>query len=402
MDTASSLEKIEILRHPKRLYISKLEKRGRASRYIQNEDRILTEFRAFLSEEFGGEHLCNISDDHVLAFNDFLKSDKKFYTITTNSKPVQRKRIDLTGPTRLDYLEVIVRFYHWLISQNVVSVNPAENAIEILQENNSGGKEFGDGPPNRMKIEMTEMKAFLNWLVHPLHIALYLFLLKTGARRGETVNIDLCCVNIDHPVYELILDRHGVELVDEVEDKPDSIFIRPKFNEGSVIGGEKRDLGNKRFRKNGTVIPIDSELKIALIEYLLVRRTTTENHAPDCHPLFVKPTRIGQHDRLTHTSIDALVKNTLGEYGWYVSGDLTEDKVTFHYFRHYFSHNHRHERRGVYDGYLPEGVRKYIRGDAPDEKTADIEHYNHDNWDDWERYIREPYLDGIYQFDLFR
>lgn len=401
MDTASSLEKIDVLRRPKYHYISLLEKKGRSTRYIQNEDRVLTEFQTFINEEFDGEHLCNITDDHVVASNEFLKSDNRFYTITTNSTPPKRKQIELTDRTRLDYLEVIVRFYNWLVSEDVVSVNPGENAVEILQEDNSNGNEFGESSPKRRRIEMSEIEAFLRWLKQPFHLAIYLFLLKTAARRGETTNVDLCCVNLDHPLYDLILDRHDVELLKEVKDKPDSIFIGPKFNEKSVVRGEKRVLGNKRNREDGSVVPIDSELKIALLQYLLVRRPTTQRHENGCHPFFVQPTQRGRNDRLRDSSIDALVRNTLGEYGWYNSTAATEDKVTFHYFRHYFSHNHRHERRGVYRGYLPEGVRRYVRGDLVGDDSADSVHYDHEHWDTWERYIREPYLEGIYEFGIF-
>ncbi|VTT86304.1 hypothetical protein DM2_2342 [Halorubrum sp. DM2] len=50
---------------------------------------------------------------------------------------------------------------------------------------------------------------------------------------------------------------------------------------------------------------------------------------------------------------------------------------------------------------MPEGVIAYIRGDAPEGDSVREQTYRHDDWNVWERYIKRPYLEGIYEFNLY-
>jgi integrase len=203
-----------------------------------------------------------------------------------------------------------------------------------------------------------------------------------------------------------------VTLESEIRNKPDTIYIYPSFSKGDIVEGEVRKQGNKRKKDEGTVIPLDSELKTALIEYLLTRRPADRHDT--AFPLFTKTSCSGQNDRMNKNSLyNMLTKSGSGtgilfEYGWYKIGADTEDNVTLHYFRHYFSDNHKHNH-GVHLDHMPMGVIAYIRGDTDDsavtggdsQDAALHKNYSHDDWMNWKRNVRKPYLDSIYKFGVY-
>jgi integrase len=242
-------------------------------------------------------------------------------------------------------------------------------------------------------------------------------------RIGELLNIDLRCVHVGdgegntHPVYQDILDTYDVRLKPEVRNKPDSIFIYKKFNAGTEMEGEVRGCGNKRKDDDGSVIPIDDELKTALLEYLLTRNPPlTHYDQGTAIPLFTKPSNQGPLDRLTYNTILTEFgtrgdgeDGALAEFGWYEQGADTEDNVFMHYFRHYFTDNMKHNH-GVYRGWMPTGVIAYIRGDVDKSATVGSERrdstarentYSHSDWRNWKINVEAPYLNNIYKFGVY-
>lgn len=403
MDTMSSTDIVEVKRKPIEKFIQRKRRYGREEGYIGKIESALREYEAFLYHQYN-EHICNVTDEHVVAFNEYLKSDGKYYVIKKRGPRGQAgetKKRDIEGTTRHDYLIQLVGLYEWLVNdEQILSTNPAKKALTDL-----GDDEFDLTPPGRPRIEIHEMSEFLKWLPDPQARAIVLFLLKTAARVGEAMNVDLCCLNIDHPLYQTFLQNNQIELVNQVKDKPDTVFFMPSFVKGSVIRGEERHWGNKRKRKNGSVVPIDEELKTSLLEYFLVRRKARKHSTPG-KPLFTKTTTRGKGNRMTIGSVSSLLTSQrktsgyLAKYGWYEQGAPTEENVTLHYFRHYFTHNHKH-LRGVYQEHLPKGTRKYIRGDVPDKDDVEDDNYSHSDWDNWGRFIKIPYLDNIYKFGIY-
>jgi len=400
LDTGTDKNDLKIKRDPISKFTDEKATLGRADNYIGKLERNLTEFEAYLYHEHD-EHICNVSYKEILAFNKFLRGDTNrstFYTITDrNGNP---KEIDLADTNRHQKIQYLRDLYGWLINEDVVSTNPAETALTKLDDD-----EFDLTPPSRPRKEMFEMREFLQWISNPLIRSFIMLLLKTGARLGQAANLDLCDIHIDHPLYYDLLDEVNVDLHDEVVNKPDSIYFRPGFQEDTEIRGEVRALGSKTKRRNGCVIPIDDELKTALLEYILVRRKATK-HTPESKPFFVKHTLHGDLDRLTKDAVYGLltVKNDtsgcLKEYGWYEQGAPTADNVTVHFFRHFFTHNHK-PRKGVYRDYIPEPVRRYVRGDVPKGNSAEDINYDHDDWNVWTEFIKKPYLDAIYKFNIY-
>ncbi|WP_283402516.1 tyrosine-type recombinase/integrase [Halorubrum sp. DM2] len=399
MDTSTSTNILELKREPIREYIGRKRRYGKNAEYIKKTRAILREFETFLFKDFGS-HLCDIDDTHVAAFNEHLRTGGQYYTIT-GAQSKKPKQIDLIDRTRHEYLRELVGFYNWLVEdEGVLTQNPAKKALNDLPES-----EFDLSPPGRPRIEMPEMRAFVQWLSTPIHRAIILFLLKTGARIGEMVNLDLCCLNLSHPIYQSLLERRGISLDSAIRSSPDTVFLQGGYQSNTEIRGEARTVGNKRQRPSGTLVPIDDELKTALLEYLLTRRCAY-SHPQQARPVFLNRQGSGDNDRLTRQSVyGILTKNgasegVLKQYGWWSRGLPTEEKVTPHYFRHYFTHNHRHNQ-GVHDQYMPEGVIAYIRGDAPEGDSVREQTYRHDDWNVWERYIKRPYLEGIYEFNLY-
>lgn len=391
MDTSTSADELDIKRDPIGAYTDRLERYNRESGYVGNMRAILTEFQALLRKDHG-EHLCNIDDSHIIAFNNHLKESDHYLT-RASVKGDPPASIDISDQTRYEQLRRLSTFYEWLSDGvGVVSSNPAKQALTNLSEPG-----FNNHPPDRPRIELDDMSAFVRWIDDPLPRTLVLFLLKTGVRLGEAVNVDLCCLNIDHPVYDTIADRESVGVRSEVTGRPDTVYIDPGYRAGTEVRGEIREAGSKRQRDGGTVIPLDAELKFVLVEYLLTRRPTIDESAS---PLFTMPTLRGSH-RLTTSAVSKMLTDggLLQRYGWWEHGADTSEKVTAHYFRHYFTHNHRHNQ-GVHDGSMPESVIAYIRGDAPDRSTARGDNYRHQSWNDWESQIKEPYLEGLYQFGV--
>ena len=206
------------------------------------------------------------------------------------------------------YLQFLKSFYTVLNEEDAFAGNPVRTPLSDFRT------EYEDelGDPDRPYIPLTRLKTFMNWLDTPFARALWLLAFKLANRKGESINLDLRCLNIAHPILDQIIAKHDVNLDPRVRDRPDTILIYGHFNGGTEIpndstpgwegDGEVREAGNKRKRDTGSVLPIDSELKTALIEWLLLRSPTLDR---ELHPLFAigsgsvrRPTTQTVEDRL--------------------------------------------------------------------------------------------------------
>lgn len=414
-DTDLDIDEFEVKKNPIDQYISRKRQKN-DEKTVNRKLRSLSELEAFLYHEFN-EHICNASEKHIDAFNQHLKGERdrdKHYHIKHTSRGKHSDElgwIDDCGERHRHTHIVRCRvFYGWLKRRGVVSVNPAKGWLESAED------EFDLTPPDRKRIELHEMRDFVQWIDDPLPRAIVLTFLKTGVRLGELLNIDLSCLHIadasgeTHPLYKSILNKYDVKLRSDIEHKPDTLYIYSN----SDLKDKNRRRSNKRKKDEGTVIPLDNELKTALIEYLLARQHPKEGM--DDIPLFTN-TSESEYSRLTKSSLYALITARSGDspdgvlkrYGWYEEGEDTENNVTVHYLRHYFSDNHKHNH-GVHHDWMPIGVISYIRGDTDESALAeDIdsqssalqENYSHSDWRNWKKHVREPYLNAIYKFNVY-
>jgi len=272
-------------------------------------------------------------------------------------------------------LRIVQSFLMELLERDVIESNPVAYVCDEA--------DFDHDDPDKIDRTVDEIGEYLRAIPNLQQRGIGVAFAKTGIRGGENHNIDLPFLHLDHEIYDAILDQHDVTLVDEVADHPDTLYIPSEPTIGETFRGEKRQCGNKR--KRGTKIPIDGELKKALLDWLAVRPETSYPH-----PLWVtsvgEPTRIGGK-----ASNNKLTNYWAEETGLVDDGDT--GAFTPHWFRHFFTTNMK-PGRGHHDDSIAPSLVKYIRGDVEDDI---MEVYTHD----WGDQVREQYLDSIYHFGIY-
>jgi integrase/recombinase XerC len=281
----------------------------------------------------------------------------------------------LASRTLEEKLRIVQSFLKELLERDVIGSNPVAYVCDETA--------FDHSEPAKIDRTIPEIGTFLRAIPSLQQRAMGTTFAKTGIRKGENYNIDLPFIHLDHDAFYRTLDQHGISVHDEIADHPDTLYIPSEPTMGEEWRSEKRILGNKR--KRSTRIPIDGELKQAMLDWLAVRPETAHPH-----PLWVtssrNPTRIGT----------ANLNKKLTKY-WAEETGLVEDgstgEFTSHWFRHFFTTNMK-PGRGHHDDSIPPTLVKYIRGDVEDDI---MEVYTHD----WGTQVREQYLDAIYQFGIY-
>ena len=377
---------------------------------------------------------------------------------------------NLDSKTVEDHLQFLKSFYTTLNEEDAFAGNPVRTPLSNFRDEYED--ELDDA--GRPYIPLTRLETFMNWLDTPFSRAMWLLAFKLGNRKGETINIDLRCLNIAHPIFDQVIAKHDVNLDPRVRDRPDTILIYGTFSQGDTIpndrtpgwesDGEVRECGNKRKQDTGSVLPVDSELKTALIEWLLVRPPTFHR---DLHPLFVigsgsvkRPAgqAVGLRLWASDSYVDSIRRfareeslekcptcNTpvtaqnleTGEktgrryrcrncsavhwrsifwgpqqsaenYDEFDTTYSTEQKMLYHQGRHTFSSAHSVKNSDLHSGVIPKAVRtEAIRGDSNNQGDTEDQVYIEDQYQNFEKDVREPYLhgakgaDGIYKFGLY-
>lgn len=156
-----------------------------------------------------------------------------------------------------------------------------------------------------------------------------------------------------------------------VKDRSNSVYIPPdrELNESNVP----------------RALPLDDELRLQPIEYLLVR---PDNGKPW---MFLSPTR---HDRMINSKVNEVWKDYFRpEYIF--EDDDQYDSITSHFGRHRFTAYFRNERvwqEEVIDYVL--GHEGSYDGDTPDSQSLST--YVHTYYED----VRDKYIQDIYKFGL--
>lgn len=243
--------------------------------------------------------------------------------------------------------------------------------------------EFETSSTNKFERSVDQVGTYIRGIKDQQFRAVAAVFGKTGIRRGENDNIDLPHIHINDEIFYQLLDDHGISLHKEISDKPDSLYIPSEPLSGEEYREEVRDRGNKRERD--TIIPIDKELKQALIDWLAVRPITTYPH-----PLWT--TERGSKERMGGPYMGRKVKEWGQETG-FVGGE-TVSEFTPHWFRYFFT-TQLQPGYGDHPDYLEPTMVKYLRGDVMEDDM--LEHYTQA----WGDTIRREYLDAIYQFHIY-
>jgi site-specific recombinase XerC len=279
------------------------------------------------------------------------------------------------------YLRIVQSFLKELLERDVIESNPVAYVCDET--------DFDHDEPDKIDRTVAEIGSYLRSIPNLQQRAMGVTFGKTGIRKGENINIDLAFLHLDHDGYHQVLDQHGVTLVDEITDHPDTLYIPSEPTVGEVFRGEKRRCGNKR--KRGTKIPVDGEMKKALLDWLTVRPETSHPH-----PLWVSPA--GEPTRIGKMNPNSKLTNYWAEEtGLVENGDTGE--FTPHWFRTFFTTEML--PGGHYDDSLEPTLVKYIRGDKGTATTQDGTDIMDTYKQDWGNRVHEQYLDSIYQFGIY-
>ncbi|QLK26021.1 tyrosine-type recombinase/integrase [Natrinema zhouii] len=317
---------------------------GKSERTLEAYERVLRQFETFLAERFDVDTVGGAQRRECMAWIHSLRGAFEDSTIAS-------------------YASYLNRFYDYMTRVGAFDDNPMALVMEEMSESI-------DTNPTRRDISVGEMRSFVATIAHPLERCVIVTLLKTGMRVGECCNLDLRDLHLELPELDLEWEpRVGLER------RPSSVFVSSEPARGTTVNGEERTASNKR--KRDTVVPVDDELRAALLEWLAVRPDAIS----PAQPLFLD-TGSSWGERLTPSDVRYIVQKHAREYGWYRTGGGTKENVTPHYFRHFFT-THLRDRTG------DRGIVQYLRGDVAGDV---IDTYTH-NWGDR---VRETYLESVY------
>lgn len=325
-------------------FIDDLMFHGKSERTLDAYERVLRRFEHFLGER--DESPGTASKRDCMAF-------------------VHSLRGSLAESTVASYASYVHRFYSYMTQTEALDRNPMALVMTEMDESISTD-------PTRREISITDMRQFVSRIIHPLERAVVLTLLKTGLRVGECCNLDLRDLNLDAPA---VREAHEYTYRPQLDGRSGSIFVSNDIDQGQKVNGEKRTASNKRERV--TVIPVDEELKEALVTWLTIRPDTPS----PAEPLFIDTGRKWGH-RLEPSQVRTFVRRHADAMGWYRGGGGAEENVTPHYFRHFFT-TYLRDRTG------DRGIVKYLRGDVAQDV---IDTYTHD----WGDRVRTVYETNIY------
>ncbi len=216
-------------------FLQDIEHHGRNERTAAAYRRVLSEYETFLQERFDTTPPAASYRD-CMAWIHEMRSTHSESTVAT-------------------YASYLNRFYSYLERVGHAEENPMTVVLEEMNETIESN-------PTRRDITLAEMRAFVADVRHPLHRAIIVLLLKTGLRAGELCNLDLIDCHLAHGAKDWQPRAH-------IAGRPDSLFISTEHTYGEESGGEQRTASNKRKRE--TVIPIDEEVKRALVQWLAIR-----------------------------------------------------------------------------------------------------------------------------------
>lgn len=295
----------------------------------------VTEFFEWLVDNANQPSVSEIDNAHTARFNRWAKA--------THARSTYRHRII----TLNHMFEVLDSLDHNIWTKPVESVPDSQE----VRDSHKHGRE----------LDVSDVSQFILSVRNPLWHAFFLTLIKTLCRNQEATNILLSEVHINDPDIYQLYDDLDITLHPAVSHSPDSIYI------------PSDRAGNKR--KSDTRIPIDPELKSALIQWLTVRPTTKQSIS-DPQTLFVS---LGDNwGQPVAPSTVSMKFGALAPESWRPE----EDPFTPHNFRHWTNRQLR--------GNIPDHCLSYLRGDAPDI----LDHYD-DLLAEYQEDVREPYLRHI-------
>jgi len=299
--------------------------------------RSFREWKQYMNRH--GRHPACPNENHVKGWVEYLRDE--------------RGNASGTIQNRLMYLNAAYQYWQEDAAfPHPQDYNPIDLAKETVDLNDDGPKE-----PPRLTID--ELQEKIEEITHIRDRALVLIQLKLGLRATEVCNIKLS---------EIHLNISDVR--DHYEEMGDVTPINGRKN---VVYIPHDREGNKSRRPR--MLPLDDELRQALLQYLLIR---PDNDEPW---LFLSKNQRGQ---LQKSDINKVWKEAF--HPEYAETDEYRP-VTSHYGRHRFTTYWRVEED------LNRELIKYMRGDTAGTATLEdrgaIDEYIHTYYEDIEPVYRE-------------
>lgn len=278
---------------------------------------------------------------------------------------------DLCGFTASMYandLKRMVKFYH---TRGYFEYNPIDMALENF--------DFTfHKHPGKKKIPLSRLRSEIDQTKVPSTVVIVVLLLKTGIRRSELYNLDLRDIHLDHKVARKWMPSPR----QEINSKPDTLFIDSTINEGDTVCGRERAAGNKP--RSTRPIPIDKETKDTLVWWISMLPPSPSDAQPLLRNYGGLIGRPRHYDRIYKDFVNWGIDHGL-------RGEDSEYHIIPHWCRHWFTTKLRENIEnddipiGTADGYIGG-----LRGDSAD---GVLDLYTHD-WQE-EDWISQVYRDNI-------
>lgn len=312
---------------------------------LENYTTPIRQWKAFMAEQ--GRHPACPTEHHVTGFVTYLRTE--------------HGNADVTIKPKLRHLNRVFKYWQ---SDPAFPHDDAFNPFEKELQKDYLAPEDAKEPP---RISVPELRDEVHNVTHWRDRCIIVAQLKLGLRASELCNIKLSELNIQHQALQDHYEELGTH--HRVSDRPNSVYIPPD-----------RDLNKSSVPR---VLPLDDEMRLVLIEYLLVR---PDNGKPW---VLLSPTR---HNQMNNSQINQIWKDHFRPK-YEFSEDEQYRSITSHFGRHRFSTFFRKEH-----GWQEEDV-QYMTGHKGgyDSDTHDsLATYVHTYYED----IKDRYLNQIYKFGL--
>ena len=285
-------------------------------RTIDNYRYTFKKFREFMRSE--GRHPACANETQVRGFITALLEGDGERGWVANKPSTVKHRITLIRGTYSWFCETD-RLPH-PIDANIVAKAHNNYPYHRYEPTPDGGL---DGEGNRLPhIPIEELRRVISECTHIRDRAILVTMLKLGLRRSETANIELQDVSLLespelHDHYPELGTHQG--LIDQYTGDP--------FENAVIIPSGRP--GNKSSRTR--VLPLDPEVRRALVDYLIVRPST-----PDESALFLSKS---EYRQMVGENGDrgAGISNVWKERFWDVTTASRPNDMTSHAGRHYLT-----------------------------------------------------------------
>lgn len=223
-----------------------------------------------------------------------------------------------------------------------------------------------DGPKEPPRLTVDELREEITDITHIRDRLIVLMQLKLGLRASEVCNIKLSEIHISNRDVQDHYEQMGTARA--MQGRENAVYI-------------PHDRENNKSRRP-RMLPLDDELRHALLQYLLIRPDNGE-------PWLILA-------KTTHGQIENQGVNAIWKDAFHPEYDETEEyrAITSHFGRHFFTTYWRvHED-------LNRELIKYMRGDTAGSATMEdmgaIDEYIHTYYED----IEEIYRDRIFKLNV--